>query len=447
MSFARTDGWRRRILRLIRSNRRNDDLGGERDHAPGSWRGKASSWRPLLGLFRDVWESLKGGPARAGLSFLAASIGIAALVMLWAVLAGLRQRARDLLQDLGGNVLVIQAPLAGASRTTQPLTRADRDTLAASFPRAKVSAVRRFEVAQADGVTISVLEADEALPAVRGWAVTQGRFFDADEVARGARVGVITEDLKSLWAVGLGSTVRVEGEFFTVVGIIGAGGRTSDAAKIGSDRSAAFRLGERTLVVPYSSRGPWESPTQLEQTWVDAVYVLLPRDISPDACIPTAAGLLAAGNRDISDWSWTTPQALIEGVQRIQRAVQLAGGSIAVLCLVLAGTTLMSLMVANVRERVAEIGLRRALGASARDIAVMFLVEAWIIMVMAAATGLTLGLAVLLAIRGPLSVPLGWGWGMVGWPVVVALLLGTVFTYWPVKLATAISPVEALRND
>lgn len=430
---------------LVSSSRPNRYSGNH--CAQAGRRRVSSSWRPVLMLFRDVWESLRGGLARAGLSYLAASIGIAALVMLWSVLAGLRQRARDLLEELGGNVLVIEAPLPVAPKTMRPLTRADRDVLAAAFPRAKVSAVRRFEITQADGMTVSVLESDEALPAVRGWEVVEGRFFDPEEVAHGTRVAIITDDLKSLWSVGIGSVVRVENEVFSVVGIIGAGGRASKGAKVGSDRPSAFRLGERTLVVPHSSRGPWEPATQMEQTWVDTVYVRLPPDMSPDAHIPIAAGLLAAEGREASDWSWTTPRALIEGVRRIQRAVQLAGGSIAFLCLVLAGTTLMSLMVANVRERVAEIGLRRALGATGRDIAVMFLVEAWVIMVAAAATGLTLGLAVLMAVRGPSSVPLGWGWGMVWWPVGVALLLGTAFTYWPVKLATAISPVEALRND
>ena len=107
----------------------------------------------------------------------------------------------------------------------------------------------------------------------------------------------------------------------------------------------------------------------------------------------------------------------------------------------------MSLMVANVRDRVGEIGLRRAIGASQRDITTLFVLEACIITGGAAVIG-SLGIHLFLMFFGhsiPLPYQLEIGAFLI--PLIVAVTLGTVFSYWPAKMASRIEPSEALRNE
>jgi putative ABC transport system permease protein len=115
--------------------------------------------------------------------------------------------------------------------------------------------------------------------------------------------------------------------------------------------------------------------------------------------------------------------------------------------LLLAGTTLMSLMITNVRSRVTEIGLRRALGASRRDIISLFLMEAWLIAGIAAVLAIVATYWLLELGRDALPVPVSTGSGTIIIPFIVAALLSIVFSYLPAKNAANITPSEALRTE
>ena len=125
----------------------------------------------------------------------------------------------------------------------------------------------------------------------------------------------------------------------------------------------------------------------------------------------------------------------------------MAAGSVVALALLLAGTTLMSLMLTNVRSSVTEIGLRRALGASRRDIISMFLMEACLINGIAAVVAIAGTYLLLLIGRNALPVPISTGSGTLIIPLVVAFILSITFSYWPAKKAARITPSEALRNE
>ena len=125
----------------------------------------------------------------------------------------------------------------------------------------------------------------------------------------------------------------------------------------------------------------------------------------------------------------------------------MAAGSVVALALLLAGTTLMSLMINSVRSRVSEIGLRRALGASRQDIISMFLMEACLITGIAAVVAIAGTYLLLVLGRNALPVPVSTGSGTIIIPLVVAFVLSITFSYWPAKNAARITPSEALRNE
>jgi ABC-type antimicrobial peptide transport system permease subunit len=230
---------------------------------------------------------------------------------------------------------------------------------------------------------------------------------------------------------------------FNVVGIVETGGTALDT-EVGN---AELVLGERVVFVPRTLVPYWaDSATQMDER-LDAVFVKIPESESLDASEKLSRKLLLGPGNHLQDVSWVTPETLIQGINRLGHTISLAAGSVVVLALLLAGATLMGLMLNNVRSRVAEIGLRRTLGASRQDIVSMFLMEACLLSGVAAAVSIGGSYLFLVLGRNALPVPVSTGMGTIIIPLAVAFLLSITFSYWPAKKAARIKPSEALRND
>lgn len=388
---------------------------------------------------RDLWEGIRSEPGRVGLSFLAVAVGFTALTLLLAVLDGLRARARDLVRDLGANVVAVLAEPQG--RDAAPaLTRRQADILARQLPECRVSALRRYEVRLPGDrrTSVGVLATDEHLLPLRGWTLEAGRNLDRRDVEEGARHIVISSALARRWGAGIGGLVSLEQVSFRIVGIMAVGGAGLEQ----EEGRSRLQLGEWAVLAPHSAPIAWGDEDPESAGRADAVFIQVPSGREPEDVLPVARNLLG-----VAGASWVTPELLLRGVRRWQQAVRLAGGSIALLCLVLGGTTLMSLMVANVRDRMNEIGLRRALGASPSDVARLFTVEACLITGLAALAGILVAALLVEVVRRRFGAPLALQGSTLCWPAAAALLLGMLFSHWPARLAARISPAEALRNE
>jgi ABC-type antimicrobial peptide transport system permease subunit len=183
------------------------------------------------------------------------------------------------------------------------------------------------------------------------------------------------------------------------------------------------------------------------ETDLDFILAKVPETIGYASAVKRARRALDSAAGAGGHWSWITPQALLGRIRRLQSTIRLTVGSIACLCLILGGTTLTSLMVANVRDRLAEIGLRKAIGATAADIVGLFVLEGCLVTTAAALIGTVGGHAILLAISPGLPVPIKVGLETILVPVLAAVGLGAVFSYWPARLAAKVEPSEALRNE
>jgi len=389
---------------------------------------------------RDVLEGLRSQPGRTSLSFLGVGIGVLALTILLTVLDGLRQKSHLLLEEFGAHVFSI-APAAGSDQP-QGATLTDREIglLSASLPACRLSGARRFpESLGVPSIGVAVWATDEMMPVVRQWKMVRGRFFDREDCRRNMRYAVISRAMGRLQGLDVGRTVAIRQASFEIIGVVDSGGRAEGADAV--DRAGT---GEYVVFVPCTVARQWEVSPVFKY---DTVFVQVPSGQSLERHVEIARRVLSSRQQGSSGYAWMTPDVLLAGIRKWQKTIAFTAGSVALLCLVLGGTTMMSLLVANVRDRMAEIGLRRALGAMPADVAALFVMEGCLITGSAALLASTLAHLLLWLFRPLLPVPVHltvWTWFI---PVVVSLGMGVLFSHGPARMAARIQPADALRAE
>lgn len=395
-------------------------------------------------LARDIWHGVQAQPGRVALAGLAISIGIASLTVLVALLGGLERKSRRMVQDFGINIVAIVQQDDTRSTRDPGLQERHAQILKANFPDCTIASMRRYSVRTLGTLErLTVIATDHTIAEVRQWRLHRGRFLDENDLRHRERHAVISRQLSERWKWGVGDTILLHRIPFTVVGIVNAGGGPLESEITDS----GLKLGEHLVFVPSTVRPDWVTKWQKPGPVLDALFMRIPATRHFEATVADAQRLLSQPDRRLTHISWVTSETLIRGIRRMQTTIKLTVGSIAVLCLILGGTTLMSLMVANVRDRVTEIGLRRSLGATSQDIALLFVVEAGLVTLAAGVIGTAAAHLLLYLARARVVVPLELGLISAAVPVATAILMGILFSWWPARSAAAIVPAEALRND
>ncbi|MBP7274941.1 MAG: ABC transporter permease [Kiritimatiellae bacterium] len=385
---------------------------------------------------RDVWDSLRSRPGRAGVAFAAMATGMLALALMFGVLRGVGERADALTAELGAHAAVLSAESdAGA-----PLTRAVLPVLRAASPAVEWSGVHQRILAPSDGAGGLIrIRTDERLAAARGWTIRLGRFLDAADVRDGSRHAVVTDAAARRWGWRLGDTVGVEDRAFVIVGIL-------DPSSGGAVVEGVLGAGAPALLVPWTSC-PADPRSASRADGLRAVYLRAPDAKTLAEARAAADRVLSAPDLRIPGSSWITPESLVAGLRRWRTGLVGGMGALAVLSLVLAATSLLGLLMSDVRNRVPEIGLRLALGATPRDIALIFFHEVAALSAAAALCAIALAAPVLARIARYAAIPLVLDPLTALAVAAASFAFGALCATAPARMAARISAAEALRND
>lgn len=423
--------------------------------------------RPVLPRLRRIARTGARGVAAHGLrsmlTALGIVIGVAAVIAMSAVSEGASREAQRQFRDLGAaNILLrsVKPPAAadGARRGFGPprsvvygLTAADLAVLRDTIPGvAGVTASRIVRKSVWNGslkLDADVVGTAVDYPASRGRGVREGRFFSEEEARARANVAVL--DAAAAAALfpfddPLGRSVRIDGGYYGVVGVMEPEGSSGPAAGAPARLYIPFdssrsRFGE--TVVRRTAGGMESETVELHEAVI--------RMEDQNAVIEAGRiveSVLARRRRD-ADYAVEVPLALLRQAEERAMRDRLVAGAIAGISLLVGGIGIMNIMLASVTERTREIGIRRALGARRRDIAVQFLAEAVILAGAGGLAGVALGIAI------PFVLSAFWGMAVAvtaGAPLLafsVSAAIGVVFGIYPGMRAADMDPVEALRHE
>jgi len=395
-------------------------------------------------------EILTTHKLRTGLSILGIVIGIAAVVIMVSAGKGAEKRILDCFNDMGSNLIVVSAGQMmiitprekNVMDTATTLTQDDAQFIAAQCPSVALAspAVNKTmplkwgsEIASSNVVGMNVDGFD-----VRNITTAAGRLFLNSENRGRRRVAIIGfTTKKNLFGNNdpIGEQILIGQVPFEIIGVIYPKGLDVT----GYDQ-------DNIIIVPLETA----MRRLMNIAYVQHIYVQALSSDLMETAEKEIGQLLRQRHRlkdERDDFTIQNQLILLEAEREIAADITLLIGSVAGISLLVGGVGILAVMLISVRERMNEIGLRRAVGALRGDIRNQFLIEAALLAGSGGVVGIAVGIGFTYAISS-----LGYWQTIISWPAVGAsfafsVAVGIIFGIYPAIRAATLEPIEALRAD
>src|SRR5215475_3204485 len=390
-------------------------------------------------------DSFRSSKVRFALTALGMVIGTASLILVVTIGLTGKQYILSQIQAIGSNMIL--AYYEGGSNSSFSTVQKDELTdddvravrqevpdIVAASPMVELH--DRISVGEGRQRDLLVLGVSSEYRIVRNLLIPSGRFFDDEESMTRTKVAAITVQLaRRLYGnedAAVGQIIKISGLPFTIIGTFKEKVETFGQSEIAED----------TVLIPYSVGRYF--------TGTDAVKQIF-WSMADSGDVPTASEMIhkviQSRHRPESVYHVENlTQLLIVGAQTAN-ALTVVLLLISTVTLIVSGVGIMNIMLANVRSRIREIGIRKAVGATRQEIRLQFLTEAVFISLSGGFVGIVIGLAVPVSVRylTDYHIPIS------GLSVIIAIsvacMVGIIFGTVPATRAAQLDPVEALHFE
>lgn len=391
-----------------------------------------------------AYDTFCSNKVRFVLTGLGMVIGTASLILVVTIGMTGKQYVLNQIQSIGANWIYAEYESGG-----QPITNSAPDPLTLDDMSAAVRDVPgivaaspvvplgdRIPIGNGKERDIQILGVYPDYLIIRNLLVLSGRFFDSEDEQAHNKVAVITQQMANeIYGspqAAVGKVIKLTGLPFTVIGTF-------------KERVNTFGQSEvtdNTMVIPYTvARYFTDTPTvkQIYFSVADPSMVALATD--------RIKTVLKGRHRSESVYTVSNLTQLVAVAEKTANALTMVLLAVAAIVLIVSGIGIMNIMLATVSARIREIGIRKALGATQREILFQFLSEAILISVGGGLIGVVIGLAVPYSVRflTQFRVPISGLSAIVA--IVVSSLVGILFGTVPAKRAAKLDPVESLRYE
>ena len=405
---------------------------------------------------REAFRSIRANLLRTILTALILSIGLFALVGILTGIDAMKNSLSETFASLGANSFDVHAK--GYSNRGRRGGVQVRQYPPIDFLQAKLYKKAMGDEAQvgisayiagavemkANGTktnpNMQVVAGDENYLKIQGYNLADGRTFSQTELNNGANVLIVGEEIRlKLFPKQspVGKYVSALGQRFLIVGLLEKSGGSMGGG--GADRLALLPL-ETGNQLPRQRALTFDVKTATDQQGTLAFL------------IGQATGVMRAVRHDKlgqeDSFVVESSESLASDLDAISGKVRVGGSIMAFITLLGASIALMNIMLVSVTERTREIGIRKALGATAKQIRLQFLIEAIVICLMGGTLGIILGVLGgngVAKFVGSSSFLVPWVWMIVG--LVICVGVGLASGYYPASKAAALDPIDSLRYE
>ena len=394
-------------------------------------------------------EGMVSNKLRTFLTMLGIIIGVGSVIAMVSLGLGMQEQVKENISSMGSNLLIVMsggrtangqriASGSGAKLTYEDAKAIEKNVDGIKYVAPGVQSSYQL-VAGNQNWNTSVQGYTPNIIEIRNYTIADGRMFTEREMSSRDRVCIIGKTVAdNLYPDGnaVGQLVRINKAPFQVIGVMGAKGQSS----MGQDQddvvfipltTAMQRLMGLTSVRNITIQ--CENENTINQVQSDVITLLRTRH--------------KIKNGEDDDFTVRNLAEIIKTAQETTGSITLLLAIVAAISLLVGGIGIMNIMLVSVTERTREIGIRKALGATYKDILLQFLVESMVIGVTGGTTGMILGVIV----SSIVAHVIGWKVVISGLAIVISVLfsvgIGLFFGLYPAKKAALLDPIDALRYE
>jgi putative ABC transport system permease protein len=406
----------------------------------------ASRTRKPVKLLAFSFSSLLRHKLRSFLSVLGIVFGTMAVLSMISIGEGTKKQIIDQIESLGvRNIFIRHLPHPDNQKQnangnhSKGLTSKDIERLKHGYKLIEEAAALREISGTVFGFPANrsppVLAVSSNYFRIMGISLEKGRFITAQDREQKNNVCVMGADTaKKLRENGsLRKTIRIENKIYTIIGILRPSHMTGK-----ENESISIRNHNQSIFIPFDRIANEEEVTEIvvQATSVEHVF--------PASKIIERKLQIAHDNT--ADFQMIVPQELLRQAKKARQTLNLALGAIASISILVGGIGITNIMLANVTERTSEIGIRRAVGASRRDILFQFLSEAAILTSAGGIIGIGLGTFLVFGMSGVADWTPSISASAILFPLAMSFSSGFLFGLYPAWRAAKMEPAFALRQ-
>ncbi|MBR4603225.1 MAG: ABC transporter permease [Kiritimatiellae bacterium] len=403
-------------------------------------------------IFKVAARAIARNKTRSLLTCLGIIVGIAAVIAVMAIGQGAQTMMVREISSMGNNLVMVfperrnAGPVSGGMGQGQTMTAGDAEAVKRELPHLVQgvspqvrTSVQMMYAAKNWSGNVQGVSTDILL--ISNWTVTDGRFFTEDEEKRAARVCVVGTTVRANLFDDedpVGKTIRLKNMTFKVIGVLGSKG----ANNWGQDQ-------DDIIMAPYTSVQRYLQRSKFNNINMMNISLVTMDDLEEAKREVTALLRQRHHLADYQDDDFETRDTteIMNTIGSVSSLMTVLLTAVAAISLLVGGIGIMNIMLVSVTERIKEIGLRMAIGATPANILAQFLLEAVVLSTVGGAVGVAVGIAGAKIIGAAK-----------GWPILIqfssaaaafafSALVGMFFGFYPAWRASKLNPIDCLRYE